>query len=171
MSDLFQLFDLPATFSIDEQALEQRYQALIAHCHPDRYASASALEQRVAAKRAADINDAYQILIHPVSRGRHLLELAGVDTQALERQPADPEFLFEQLMRRERVQDFTSLDDDEAAELVDDVRHQYHHSATALGTSLDANDVAVASSRWVELNYHQKLHDELEQALNRQVGR
>lgn len=171
MSDLFQLFDLPATFSIDEQALEQRYQALIAHCHPDRYAAASALEQRVAAKRAADINDAYQILIHPVSRGRHLLEVAGVDTQALERQPADPEFLFEQLMRRERVQDFTSLDDDEAAELVDDVRHQYHHSAIALGTSLDANDVAVASSRWVELNYHQKLYDELEQTLNRQVNR
>ena len=171
MSDLFQLFDLPATFSIDEQALEQRYQALIAHCHPDRYAAASALELRVAAKRAADINDAYQILIHPVSRGRHLLELAGVDTQALERQPADPEFLFEQLMRRERVQDFTSLDDDEAAELIDDVRYQYHHSATALGSSLDANDVAVASSRWVELNYHQKLHDELEQTLNRQVSR
>lgn len=74
-------------------------------------------------------------------------------------------------MRRERVQDFTSLDDDEAAELVDDVRHQYHHSATALATSLDANDVVVAASRWVELNYHQKLHDELEQTLNRQVSR
>ena len=94
-----------------------------------------------------------------------------MDTQALERQPADPEFLFEQLMRRERVQDFTSLDDDEAAELIDDVRYQYHHSATALGSSLDANDVAVASSRWVELNYHQKLYDELEQTLNRQVNR
>ena len=63
------------------------------------------------------------------------------------------------------------VDDDEAAELVDDVRNQYHHSATALGSSLDANDVAVASSRWVELNYHQKLHDELEQTLNRQVSR
>ena len=58
------------------------------------------------------------------------------------------------------------------AELVDDVRNQYHHSATALGTSLDDDDdVAVASSRWVELNYHQKLHDELEQTLNRQVSR
>lgn len=171
MSDLFQLFDLPATFSIDEQVLEQRYQALIAHCHPDRYASAPALEQRVAAKRAADINDAYQTLSHPVRRGRHLLEVAGVDTQALERQPADPEFLFEQLMRRERVQEFTSLDDTEAADLVDDVRRQYHHSATALGISLDANDVAVAASRWVELNYHQKLYDELEQTLNRQVNR
>ena len=171
MSDLFQLFDLPATFSIDERVLEQRYQALIAHCHPDRFTAASALEQRVAARRAADINDAYQTLSHPVSRGRYLLEVAGVDTQVLERQPADSEFLFDQLMRRERVQEFTSLDDTEAAELVDDVRHQYHHTATALGTSLDANDVAAASSRWVELNYHQKLHDELEQTLKRQVSR
>lgn len=171
MTHYFQLFDLPPTFSLDEQLLEQRYQTLIAHCHPDRFTSASALEQRVAAKRAADINDAYQTLIHPVSRGRHLLEAAGVDTQALERKPADPDFLFEQLMRRERVQEFASLDPSEASELVAEVRNQYHRSAVALGTSLEDNDVTAASSQWVELNYHQKLHDELEQALNRQVSR
>ena len=77
--------------------------------------------QKRAAKRAADVNEAYGVLRHAVRRAGHLLELHGVDLQELERQPASPDFLFEQMMIRERVQDFDSLTSSEASALVSDL--------------------------------------------------
>ena len=109
MANYFSSFDLDPSFSIDVAVLEQRYEQLMTICHPDRFAAAPAFEQRAAAKRAADINEAFNVLKQPVSRAGHLLQLAGVDLPALERQPADPEFLFEQMMLRERVQEFANL--------------------------------------------------------------
>ena len=102
MANHFSSFDLDPSFSIDVAILEQRYEQLMTICHPDRFAAAPAFEQRAAAKRAADINEAFNVLKQPVSRAGHLLQLAGVDLPALERQPAAPEFLFEQMMLREK---------------------------------------------------------------------
>ena len=33
-------------------------------CHPDKFAGAATFEQRAAAKRAADVNEAYGVLRH-----------------------------------------------------------------------------------------------------------
>ena len=131
MTNYFQSFDLTPSFAIDQAALEARYEQLMVLCHPDKFAGAATFEQRAAAKRAADVNEAYGVLRHAVRRAGHLLELHGVDLQELERQPASPDFLFEQMMLRERVQDFDSLTSSEASALVSDIESAYSETQNA----------------------------------------
>lgn len=161
MANYFSSFDLDPSFSIDVAALEQRYEQLMTICHPDRFAAAPAFEQRAAAKRAADVNEAFNVLKQPVSRAGHLLQLAGVDLPALERQPADPEFLFEQMMLRERVQEFANLNPGESAELTSEIKDAYVSTQAKFVTLYEAGDIAAASAAWVEFHFQQKLSDEL----------
>ena len=164
MANYFSSFDLDPSFSIDVAVLEQRYEQLMTICHPDRFAAAPAFEQRAAAKRAADINEAFNVLKQPVSRAGYLLQLAGVDLPALERQPADPEFLFEQMMLRERVQEFANLNSGEAAELTSEIKDAYVSTQAKFVTLYEAGDIAAASAAWVEFHFQQKLSDELVRA-------
>ena len=55
MNQHFTLFGLSETFQIDENALETRYRALAAGCNPDKFASASAFEQKPAVLKAAAV--------------------------------------------------------------------------------------------------------------------
>ena len=164
MANYFSSFDLDPSFSIDVAVLEQRYEQLMTICHPDRFAAAPAFEQRAAAKRAADINEAFNVLKQPVSRAGHLLQLAGVDLPALERQPADPEFLFEQMMLREKVQEFADLNADNAAELTSEIEEAYLSTQAKFVQHFEAGDIAAASAAWVEFHFQQKLSDELVRA-------
>ena len=58
----FQLFDLPEDFALDQVQLGKRYRQLQKELHPDRYASGSAHEQRLAVQYSALINEAYATL-------------------------------------------------------------------------------------------------------------
>ena len=164
MANHFSSFDLDPAFSIDVAILEQRYEQLMTICHPDRFAAAPAFEQRAAAKRAADINEAFNVLKQPVSRAGHLLQLAGVDLPALERQPADPEFLFEQMMLREKVQEFNDLNPDAAAELTSEIEDAYINTQAKFVRHFEAGDISAASAAWVEFHFQQKLSNELARA-------
>ena len=93
MNQHFTLFGLPETFQIDENALETRYRALAAGCHPDRFASASAFEQKQAVMMAAAVNEAYRILKNPVDRAASLLTAQNIDADAPEHTAFAPEFL------------------------------------------------------------------------------
>ena len=105
-------------------------------CHPDKFAGAATFEQRAAAKRAADVNEAYGVLRHAV-RQQDICLNYGVDLQELERQPASPDFLFEQMMLRERVQDFDSLTSSEASALVSDIESAYSDTQNAFVAHYD----------------------------------
>src|SRR5690606_15056315 len=72
----FDLFAQPEMFTIDRAALDARYRELQAQYHPDRYASGSDAEKRLALQVATHINEAYQTLKSPLSRARYLLQLA-----------------------------------------------------------------------------------------------
>ena len=64
----FELFGLAPRYRIDKDALEERYRAFQHRVHPDRYASASDQERRVAMQQAAQINEAYRVLGDPARR-------------------------------------------------------------------------------------------------------
>ena len=103
MNQHFTLFGLPETFQIDENALETRYRALAAGCHPDRFASASAFEQKQAVMIAAAVNEAYRILKNPVDRAASLLMTQNIDADAPEHTAFAPEFLMQQMEWRETL--------------------------------------------------------------------
>ena len=72
-SNFFELFNLPIGFEIDTQDLAERYRSLQAAVHPDKFASSSDLERRIAIQQSARINEAFQTLKNPLQRARYLL--------------------------------------------------------------------------------------------------
>lgn len=103
--DHFSLFGLPTRFALDPVQLEQAWRAVAARVHPDRYATASAAERRVAMQRAARANEAYRQLRDPMLRARYLCEQAGVDLQTESNTAMDPAFLMQQMEWREMLDD------------------------------------------------------------------
>ena len=84
MSQYFTLFQLEPAFDIDAESLEQTYRVLVARFHPDKFASASAFEQKQAVMMSSTINDAYRTLRNPIDRAAYLLKTLGIDADAPE---------------------------------------------------------------------------------------
>ncbi|MGZ5101278.1 MAG: Fe-S protein assembly co-chaperone HscB, partial [Usitatibacter sp.] len=66
---------------MDPARLEQHYRELQSQVHPDRFASGTEAERRVAMQWATRANEAYQTLKNPLKRARYLVELNGIDLQ------------------------------------------------------------------------------------------
>ena len=105
MSQYFNLFQLEPSFNIDTEALEQSYRALAARFHPDKFASASAFEQKQAVMMSSTINDAYRTLKSPIDRAAYLLKSQNIDANAPEHTSFSPEFLMQQMEWRETLMD------------------------------------------------------------------
>ena len=105
MSQYFNLFKLVPSFNIDTEALEQTYRALAARFHPDKFASASAFEQKQAVMMSSTINDAYRTLKSPIDRAAYLLKSQNIDADAPEHTSFSPEFLMQQMEWRETLMD------------------------------------------------------------------
>lgn len=109
--DDFLLFGLPRRYSLDRAELDQRRRALQAQVHPDRFASEGAAAQRLAMQWAVRVNEAYQRLKDPLRRAAYLCELEGVPVQA-ERNTAMPaDFLLQQMLWRESLEEARSAAD------------------------------------------------------------
>jgi len=102
-SNFFALFDLPVSFDVDLNVLSARYREAQRAAHPDRFANASEAERRLSVQMAARINEAWQVLKDPLSRGRYLLELQGIAPDDADT-AFDGAFLMEQMELRERLE-------------------------------------------------------------------
>ncbi|MCV6637463.1 co-chaperone HscB [Candidatus Albibeggiatoa sp. nov. NOAA] len=109
-SDFFTLFNLPVAFEIDVQSLTARYRELQRTVHPDKFADAPERDRRLALQQAAHINEAFNTLKAPLSRGRYLLQLKGFDTQEQQNTAMDPAFLMQQMDLREQLAAVKEID-------------------------------------------------------------
>ena len=100
----FELFGIKPAFCIDKQSVEKVYLKLQALLHPDRFATASEQQRRIAAQKSAYLNEAYDALMDTCTRADYLLKLRGhaVDANA---SMSDADFLTEQMEYRERLED------------------------------------------------------------------
>ncbi|HXU41674.1 MAG TPA: Fe-S protein assembly co-chaperone HscB [Burkholderiales bacterium] len=104
-SSHFELFGLPPVFSLDQEMLDKAYRDIQSQVHPDRFAHAGDAERRASLQWTTRVNEAYRTLKSPVQRGKHLLELQGVDV-AFETNTAMPaEFLMQQMELREQLEE------------------------------------------------------------------
>jgi molecular chaperone HscB len=159
--DHFSLFGLPARFDLDARALESAWRTVAAQVHPDRFATASAAERRVAMQWAARANEAYRQLRDPLLRARYLCEQAGVDLQTESNTSMDTAFLMQQMTWREMLDD--ARDDGGAltalqAEL-DEARTEMRATLTRLLD--DEQDYATAGLKVREWMFVEKLAQEL----------
>lgn len=104
----FELFGVALRFEQDPAVLSERWKALQATSHPDRFAAEGAAAQRVAMQWSVRINEAYQRLKDPLKRAAYLCTLHGVAIDAESNTAMPAEFLMRQMQWREALDEATS---------------------------------------------------------------
>lgn len=160
----FEMFGLSPAFEIDRGALAERYRQLQREFHPDKYASKSGREQLLAMQYAAKINEAHTTLRDPVLRAGYLLELAGVAMRP-EQTTADAEFLMQQMMLRERLEEVRDEADPAAAldELGDEVRGLFAGEQQHFAEVFAAGDLEAGKDSLLKLQFLTKLQRQVEE--------
>lgn len=159
--DHFSLFGLPARFLIDPEALERSWRSVAAQVHPDRFATASPAERRVAMQWAARANEAYRQLRDPMLRARYLCEQAGVDLETESNTAMAPAFLMQQMEWREML-DETRHDPQRRAQLEAELKHARETMHRTLAQLLDERaDYKQAGAKVREWMFVEKLAQEL----------
>lgn len=163
-TDHFALFDLPRTFVLDAAQLEAAWKQVAQAVHPDRFATRSAPERRVAMQWSAQANEAYRVLRQPLLRARYLCELAGVDLQTETNTAMSPEFLVQQMVWHEQLDE--CLDDPQnivAREaLSKDIALALAQCQQAVAEALQAEQYPQAASRIREWMFLDKLTTQLQ---------
>ncbi|CAM3440559.1 Co-chaperone HscB-like protein [Bordetella sputigena] len=166
VDDHFSLFGLPARFDIDTAQLERAWREVAARVHPDRYATASPAERRVAMQWSARANEAYRQLRDPLLRARYLCERAGVDLQTESNTAMDPDFLMQQMAWREMLDEVREQGGagPAAVALDTELRGAETDLRQQVGRLLDQqNDAAAAAIKVREWMFVRKISQELAQ--------
>lgn len=166
MTSHFELFGLAPVFALDTETLERAWREVQGRVHPDRHAHAGAAERRAALAWSARVNEAYRMLKDPVARGRHLLELHGVDPQFETNTAMPEEFLLRQLELREELEQARAARD---AARLDRLKDRIGADARALeariARRMDAErDYEGAAGLVRELQFLRRLAEEVETA-------
>lgn len=157
MQSFFEILGIPASFVLDEKALEQAYFTAQKACHPDRFIGKAEADRVAAVSRSQLVNDAYETLKNPLTRAEHLLELQGVHVLG-EDQPAPPQLLLEMLELRERVAD--AEDGAALAAMVSEIKALAAANSKDIEQAFAANDVVKASEETLRLHYLGKAMEE-----------
>ena len=107
----FEIFDVAASYKIDMDKVSSLYRELQKSVHPDRYASGTEQQRRIAMQQISLINQAFQTLKDPVARAQYLLGLKGIDMHNETDTTMDGAFLMEQMEFREAIAEVRDKDD------------------------------------------------------------
>ncbi|WP_282130776.1 co-chaperone HscB [Pseudoalteromonas aliena] len=163
----FELFAVPVDYNIDLATVNKHYLELQRTVHPDRHANASSRDKLMAVQSAAEINDALQILKHPVKRAEYMLSELGVDIRAEQQTLQDPMFLMQQMELREELEELTSSRDPDTAianfeKQIKQLNTQYSAQLAEQLASNDEQQYQLAADNIRKLKFVYKLRDELE---------
>ena len=165
MQNHFDLFQLPARFSIDAGALDAAYRNVQGQVHPDRFVGATDAEKRVAMQWATRANEAYQTLKNPQKRARYLCEMNGVDLQTESNTAMPMAFLMQQMDWREALGEAKAAKDVEALEALDEqVKAERTLRLEAVGVELDAGQFSEAAQGVRALMFLDKFGEEVHYA-------
>ena len=155
-TDHFTLFGLPRAFAIDPQVLEAAWKRVATAVHPDRFASGSAAEKRVALQWSTQANEAWRVLRDPLSRARYLCELAGVDLQTETNTAMAPAFLMQQMEWYEALDELMAHPNEEArralAQEFDAARLEFEQTLTNLFANEQYEQAAARVREWMFLD-------------------
>lgn len=162
----FVLFGLPERFALDRADLDARWRALQASAHPDKFAAEGAAAQRVAMQWSVRINEAYQRLKDPQRRAAYLCELHGAPIDAHHNTAMPSEFLMQQMLWREALEDASGL---EELDEISQSAHDYKRDALQkLEHLLDVDhNYAVAAGEVRALMFVEKFLDEVQSRVDR----
>lgn len=168
----FELFGLPLQFQLDGSLLSSQFRDLQRQFHPDKFATASERDRLLSVQKAAQINDAYQVLKNPISRAEYLLIQHGEDIRGEQQTMQDPMFLMEQMELREELEDIADSSNPEDALLAFEgkVSKMYKQQLSAIQQELDSEAWLEAADRVRKLKFIAKLKNEIELVEDRLIG-
>lgn len=116
MNDPFALLGLPVQYALDRSALESAYRQVQGVVHPDRFATSSDRDLRVAVQWATATNEAVRVLRDPVKRAALLCERHGHPVDAESNTSMPSPFLIQQMSWREALDEARDSGDPAALE-------------------------------------------------------
>jgi molecular chaperone HscB len=166
MQNHFELFGLAPSFALEPKALEESYRGIQSQVHPDRFAHAGDAERRASLQWTTRVNEAYRTLKDPVQRGKHLLELHGVDVAFETNTQMPTDFLMRQLELREELEAATAAKDASRLDrLRSDLRNQKRALEKQIGQAIDVRkDYAAAAELVRKLMFLDRLDGEIDAA-------
>jgi len=165
MQNHFELFQLPATFEVDQDALDAAYREVQGRVHPDRFVNASDAEKRVAMQWATRANEAYATLRNAQKRAQYLCEINGVDLQTESNTAMPAAFLMQQMEWREALDDArASKDAGELDKLDAQLRRERRDMLAQVGRQLDAADYHGAAQTVRAMMFLDKFGEEVQYA-------
>ena len=164
-SDFFEIFAIPVAWQVDSSQLQSRYLKLQQEFHPDRFASHSDTEKRLAVQTASLINQAYDTLTSPLKRAQYLLELQQIDASQDSHITSDGAFLMEQIELREALSEVRDSADPFAAleTLRTGVENSYAEQQNQFQAQYQESDFDHAFNTVAKMQFSAKLLDEIEQ--------
>ena len=165
--DHFELLGIPAAFRLDAAQLERRYRELQSLVHPDRHATGTDVERRLAMQWATRANEAYRTLRDPVDRARYLLQLKGYDTGEESNTAMPADFLMQQMEWREAAAEARAANDAASLQrLRVSLEAARHDMLDQLERAIDRDANFDAGCSLVrKLRFLGKLEEEIEEAL------
>ena len=141
-NNYFEMFQLPEEYDLNPQHLHEQYKRLQFKFHPDRNRTVAAPEL------STNINVAYHILKHPVSRAQYMLR--DVPAQDV---PLDEPFL-------ERMLDIQQQLDEQQAipqQVHEQLTTEYHQLIQSISRSIEAKEFVRAIKSTKKLAFIDKL--------------
>lgn len=166
MQNHFELFGLAPAYALESDALDAAYRRIQSEVHPDRFAHAGDAERRASLQWTTRVNEAYRTLKDPVQRGRHLLELHGVDVAFETNTQMPGDFLMQQLELREELESAAGGKDPARLDsLRERLRSQKGDLEAEIGRAIDARkDYPGAAELVRKLMFLDKLDAEIDAA-------
>ena len=163
-SNFFELFELPVSYDVDFDQVQQSYMSLQKQVHPDKFASGSDQEKRLSMQQTSKINEAQQTLKDPVLRAIYLLNLKDADFSLENETTMDAAFLMQQLEMRERLENIKKEDDPLAS--LDDMAKELKSSNSdmmqSFAMSYEADQIDEAREWIRKLQFMQKAKKEID---------
>ncbi|TEW53721.1 co-chaperone HscB [Psychromonas sp. RZ22] len=158
----FELFSLPAIFSIDQNRLSQTYRDLQKQYHPDKFAMQDAQAKLQAMQKSTEVNDAFVTLKDSCLRAQYLLKLNGLDIELEQRTLQDTDFLMQQMQWREKISEFTEDDEDEIDHFNKEIIGLVKDLEAEIEVALQNEQLEVTADLVRKLKFMLKLQVELE---------
>jgi len=163
----FELFGMPVDFRLDTSALAERYRELQKVVHPDRYASGSDQEQRIALQQATHVNEAFEVLRDPLKRAIYMLELNGLEINQDTATTRDGAFLMHQMELREALAEVSQKPDPFGTleGLMAEISGMINKQVSQLAMQLEAatpDQLELARESISKMQFLNKLHYEAE---------
>ncbi|MCP4323820.1 MAG: co-chaperone HscB [Alteromonadales bacterium] len=159
----FELFSLPARFSVNQADLSHTFRELQKQYHPDKFVMYSDAQRLNAMQKSTEVNDAYQTLKNSCLRAQYLLLIAGVDIALEQRTLQDTDFLMQQMLWRESIESFTEDDEEEIEIFAANIQLQVNDLESEIEKQLQAEELEATADSVRKLKFMLKLQAEIEQ--------